>query len=205
MGILGLLAADRFSSPPVQPLTSASPASPGADNLVEDPVTGERFDPARAFISLDLYGKTFHFASRSSLERFREDPLKYVAPRVKFQVRVLPQGEGSGTGASAGGQAPVPADSGTWEDASDPPPPMEAQGSEPAAPAEPAPEPGGQEQAAPPAEPPAPTEQGGPGWLPDSGSGAPTEPSAGGQAPPAPGVGPGDPDVILDEKTPGGR
>lgn len=167
-----------------------------ADGRFLDPVTREQVDPATAPYQADLYGTTFYFASRSSFDRFRQEPLKFVRARVKVQIQLTPEAPG-GEGApgpaleeSPGLTAPPDAVEETaplpepWEESTDAPPAVEAGPPGPAGP--------GQD----------------PGWLPVPGAASPApagpgddvilQPVGPATAAPVPDEG----DVILDEGTP---
>ena len=234
LGLAGLSLADRFMGQPLEPaavLASPTPAPSDSDLRFRDPVTNQVVDPTQAVYQVDLYGTTFYFASRASLDRFREDPLRYVQPRVKIRVRLSPEGspDAQETGEPTPAMEPsAPADGDSWMDPTGPPPPIEADavpppaGDEPVMPEE-APAPSqavpvqpGQEESEPilpdqPAQPTAPAAPGGaqapqdgPGWLP--GNEPARLPDAQVQPPGSmPTVSPGDQDVIIDERAPQGR
>ncbi len=234
LGLAGLGLADRFLSQPLEPaaaVASPMPAVSDSDLRFRDPVTNQVVDPTQALYQVDLYGTTFYFASRASLDRFREDPLRYVQPRVKIRVQLAPEGspDAQETGAPTPDLEPsVPSEGDSWMDPAGPPPPIEAEavqppaGDEPVMPEE-APAPSqavpaqpGQEESEPilPDEPPRSTAPaapagsqappGGPGWLP--GNEPARLPDAQVQTPGSmPTVSPGDQDVIIDERAPQGR
>lgn len=208
LGVGGLLLAERFFPPRLEPLATNPLASPTPSptlgtGAVVDPVTRQELDPAQAVYQVDLYGTTFYFASRESLERFREDPLRYVQPRVRIRVDLTDlQSEAEpGSGPPAGTS---PADS--WLDPVGPPPPIE-EGRPGTSTAEPpgegeAFEPHRPGESSPSAEmedsePVLP--DGEPGWLPGPGSTLPPQVPA--SEDPAI-VAPEDEDIILDERAP---
>src|SRR5262245_139797 len=53
------------------------PAHAGADR---DPVCGMRVDPAAAAASVTHEGRRYHFCAPGCAEKFRADPLRYLAP-----------------------------------------------------------------------------------------------------------------------------
>jgi YHS domain-containing protein len=208
LGVGGLLLAERFFPPSLEPISavpSPGPSPASGAGTVMDPVTRQALDPARAVYQVDLYGTTFYFASRETLDRFREDPLRYVQPRVRIRVDLTDLGEESGSGLQ------VPRDPGSeaadaWMEPEGPPPPIETDrpgtpraGLPGASEAFESPLPG---ETSPPgevedSEPVVP--DGEPGWLPGPGSNL-TEPSAESESPAT--VDPGEEDIILDERAP---
>jgi YHS domain-containing protein len=208
LGVVGLWLADRFFPPhlePISALPSPAPSPVSGAETVMDPVTRQPLDPALAVYQVDLYGTTFYFASRESLDRFREDPLRYVQPRVRIRVDLMDLGEEPGSGSQ------TPRDPGSeagdaWMDPEDPPPPIEADrpGTSRAG------LPGASEpfESPLPGEAPPPDEvgdpepvlpDGEPGWLPGPGSSLP-DPSPESNSPAT--VDPGGEDIILDERAP---
>jgi YHS domain-containing protein len=237
LGLVSLGLADRFFPDRLEPVAapaSPAPAGSASDLRFRDPVTNEVVDPMRAAYQVDLYGTTFYFATRDSLQKFREDPLRYVQPRVRIRVRLTPEGSPvpQGVGEFPQETAPSgPAGADSWMDPTGPPPPIEADASsapgqgEPILPGQlqvpsrpvPSVEAQGESEPILPGEPGGGSEPvlpggsqapgGGPGWLPGN---APTGPARLPDAqvlPPgsAPTVSPGDQDVIIDERPPSGR
>ena len=47
---------------------------------VKDPVCGMNVDPQTAAGSVDHDGRTYHFCSRHCVDKFRADPVRYLAP-----------------------------------------------------------------------------------------------------------------------------
>jgi len=208
LGLGGLLLAERFFPPRLEPISAvpaSSPSPASGAGTVLDPVTRQALDPARAVYQVDLYGTTFYFASRETLDRFREDPLRYIQPRVRIRVDLtdLEAEAESGSHAPAGVGAGS-ADS--WSDPEGPPPPIEADrpgtsgaGLPGASEAFESPLPGetspsGEVEDSEPVLP-----DGEPGWLPGPGSNLP-EPSPESEIPAT--VDPGEEDIILDERAP---
>lgn len=208
LGVGGLLLAERFFPPSLEPISavpSPGPSPASGAGVVMDPVTRQALDPARAVYQVDLYGTTFYFASRETLDRFREDPLRYVQPRVRIRVDLTDLGEESGSGSQRPGE-PGPGAADAWMDPEGPPPPIEADrpgtpgaGTPGASEAFESPLPGetstpGEVEDSEPVLP-----SGEPGWLPGPGSNLP-EPSPESEIPAT--VDPGEEDIILDERAP---
>src|ERR1700733_1191209 len=63
--------------------TAATTASPAAKKLAKDPVCGMSVDPAKAASTAEYDGKLYHFCSRGCGEKFRKDPVRYLASSNK--------------------------------------------------------------------------------------------------------------------------
>ena len=63
-----------------------TPASTPRSNEVLDPVCGMTIDPADAVGHVDYDGHTYYFCAESCLERFKEEPGKYVGPEAGSQA-----------------------------------------------------------------------------------------------------------------------
>jgi len=81
---------DHAHSPPKHPLELT------ILDAVKDPVCGMTVDPNRAAASTVYDGRTYYFCCRQCLEKFRQDPKRYLTPDA-----ALPAREASHAGAAA--------------------------------------------------------------------------------------------------------
>jgi P-type Cu+ transporter len=72
---------------------------PAAGANVTDPICGMQFPPEKAAGKLAYEGKTYYFCNTSCLEKFRRDPLKYLAPVKPSIVQIAPCCEKKATAA----------------------------------------------------------------------------------------------------------
>ena len=63
---------------------------PDPGTHVTDPICGMQFPPEKAAGNLVYEGKTYYFCNKSCLEKFRLDPLKYLAPAKPSTVQIVP-------------------------------------------------------------------------------------------------------------------
>jgi Cu+-exporting ATPase len=63
---------------------------PDPGTNVTDPICGMQFPPEKAAGKLAYEGKTYYFCNKSCLEKFRLDPLKYLAPVKPSIVQIAP-------------------------------------------------------------------------------------------------------------------
>ncbi len=56
-------------------------------DTVKDPVCGMMVDPTRAAASTEYNGRTYYFCCHHCLEKFRQDPQRYLAPKADLPAR----------------------------------------------------------------------------------------------------------------------
>src|ERR1041385_3116529 len=96
-------AVDKAGSPPrLPPLAMAKPRT------VTDPVCGMQVEPATAAGSAEHEGTTYWFCSRHCLDRFRQDPARFVGPAARREA--MPAGPGPGSAAEPGAAYVCPMD-----------------------------------------------------------------------------------------------
>ncbi len=64
-------------------------------DAVKDPVCGMTVDPSRAAASTEYDGRTYYFCCHHCLEKFRQDPQRYLAPQAEVAAREASAGRSS--------------------------------------------------------------------------------------------------------------
>ncbi|MGO9469917.1 MAG: heavy metal translocating P-type ATPase, partial [Isosphaeraceae bacterium] len=64
-------------------------------DAVKDPVCGMTVDPNRAAASTEYDGRTYYFCCHHCLEKFRQDPQRYLAPQAEVAAREASAGRSS--------------------------------------------------------------------------------------------------------------